>query len=272
MNSSHDGDLSKKYGGYISFSTDADPVHIERYGESEDQDFERLLRTHITSTSQVVDLGCGAGQFTCDVARYAGQVWGIDQEQDVIVAAAERAESGNLHNVRFLCGHTQTPQVLDALPADLDVIYSRRGPNLGETLAQRLKVGGVFLQLQVAEFDGYPLREIMGRRDYSPYHFNNEHDLMVHYARMQMQPISVKSIFFDAYFRDVDHLEAFLTAIPANLTDWRMEMLPYDRDRDRAALEHYARYQTTTAGVRLQRHRRVMAFRKGALEYPAMRG
>jgi len=264
----HDDDLARKYGGFISFQTDADPISIEKYGESEDQDFERLLNVHIQPTSKVVDLGCGAGQFTCEVVGHAGQLWGIDQEQDVITAATERANTKGLSQAHFLCGDKNDPHILAEIPNDIDVIYSRRGPNLDEALAKKLKVGSVFLQLQVAEFDGYPLREIMGRREYSPYHFHNDHDLMVHYAYLHMQPISIKSYFFDVYFRNVDHLEKFLIEIPANLTDWRMAMLPYDPHRDRAALELYARYQTTKDGVRLQRHRRVMAFRKITLQYP----
>ncbi len=271
MTTARDAALAKKYGGFISFQTDADPSKVEMYGESENDDFERLLHTHIQPTSRVLDIGCGAGQFTCGMASYAGELWGIDKEQDVIEAATECASAAGLHNTHFLYGDKSDVTVLNALPDDLDVIYSRRGPNLDYALADKLRIGGVFLQLMVSEFDGYPLREIFGRREYSPYHFHNEHDIMVHYARMQMQPISIKSYFFDVFFKDADHLEAYLISIPAALTDWRMDMLPYERARDRPALELYAQYQTTPNGIRLQRHRRVMTFRRIALRYPVQR-
>lgn len=271
MTNARDEELARKYGGYISFQTDTEPTTTERYGESENEDFERLLRTHVQPTSHVLDIGCGAGQFTCEIASRAEEVWGIDQERDVIEAAAERANQLSVQNVHFLHGKKNDARLLAAIPDDLNVIYSRRGPNIDQELADKLQVGGIFLQLKVSEFDGYPLREIMGRREYSPYHFHNEHDLMVHYALMNMQPISIKSYFFDVFFKDIDHLEAFLINIPANLTDWRMDMLPYERKRDRPALELYVRYQTTPMGVRLQRHRRVMAFRKIELYYPTQR-
>ncbi len=268
MTTTHDESLAKKYGGYISFQTDTEPFKIEVYGESENDDFERLLRAHLQPPTRVMDLGCGAGQFTCEMASRVEELWAIDQEQDVIEAAVERAQTLGLSNVHFICGKKNDPHILAAIPERLDVIYARRGPNLDKDLSQKLKVGGVFLQLQLGEFDGYPLREIFGRRAYSPYHFHNDQDLMIQYSYMQMQPISIKSYFFDAFFKDIDHLEAFLINVPANLTDWRMAMLPYERERDRPALELYARYQATQDGIRLQRHRRVMAFRKIELRYP----
>jgi len=95
--------------------------------------------------------------------------------------------------------------------------------------------------------------------------------LMVHYSQMHLQPISIKSYFFDVFYKDINHLESFLINIPASLTDWRMDMLPYERERDRPALELYARYQTGPDGIRLQRHRRVMAFRKIEWHYPVQR-
>lgn len=263
-----DAELAKKYGGYLSFETETAPYKVEHYGESENDDFDRLLKFHVHSQARVLDIGCGAGQITCEWAAHAGEIWGVDEVGDMVEAAAARAQQLGLNNAHFLHGEKRAPHILAALPDGFDVIYSRRGPNLDEKLAEKLKIGGIFLQLLVSEFDGYPLKEIFGRRAYSPFNFADEYALLAEYARFGMQPISVKTYWYEIFFRNIEHLETFLTNIPANLSDWRIEDLPYDPKRDRAALELYARYNSTSDGIRLLRHRRVIAVRKVEINYP----
>ena len=80
------------------------------------------------------------------------------------------------------------------------------------------------------------------------------------YGGLEMLPVSAKSYWSEQYFRDANHLEANLKQ-GATLSNWWMPPLPYDRERDRVALELYARYNRTEDGIRVLRHRRVYVFR-----------
>ena len=57
----------------------------------------------------------------------------------------------------------------------------------------------------------------------------------------------------------------------AMLSHWRMPSHPYDETRDKAALELYARYNSTPNGIRLLSQRKVYLFRRTDVQqYPAI--
>jgi SAM-dependent methyltransferase len=74
----------------------------------------------------VLDIGCGAGQTTCDAARtvVAGSVLGVDPSTAAIERARERARSEDLQNVGFEVGDAQ---VHSFEPATFDAVISRFG-------------------------------------------------------------------------------------------------------------------------------------------------
>ncbi len=87
----------------------------------------RLRRAYEPQSADgVLDVGCGAGQTTCDAARtvVAGSVLGIDVSAAAIERARARARSAGLHNVRFDVGDAQVHRFE---PATFDVVISRFG-------------------------------------------------------------------------------------------------------------------------------------------------
>ena len=74
--------------------------------------------------------------------------------------------------------------------------------------------------------------------------------------------ISSTELFFEEFFTDLPHLEAYLQQTPANISDWRLGTKPYDPARDRPALELYARHFGILNGIRLQRQRWVFTQRR----------
>ena len=96
--------------------------------DSELQRHHAVLRRawDIGPRDRVLDIGCGAGQTTCDAARLAstGSALGVDIAAPMIARARERAEAQGLGNVAFVCGDAAA----HPFPARaFDVVISRFG-------------------------------------------------------------------------------------------------------------------------------------------------
>jgi SAM-dependent methyltransferase len=88
---------------------------------------ERLrAATGIVPTDQVLDIGCGAGQTTCDAARAApsGSALGVDVSDAMLERARRRSAEEGLSNVSYELGDAQTHRFR---PAHFDVVISRFG-------------------------------------------------------------------------------------------------------------------------------------------------
>ena len=126
----------------------------------------------------------------------------------------------------------------------------------------------IVIQERGGDFSFYPLGIIFGRQAYAPYHFNSREVTLHKYADMELFPVSVKEYYYESFYRDIDHFEADLRNLPALLYNWRVgELRPYEVERDRTALELYARYNTTPKGIRLLEHRMVFVFRRTVVSY-----
>ena len=98
-------------------------------------DYDAELQSHnaallpacaIRTYEHVLDIGCGAGQTTREVARLAatGSALGVDITEPMIVRARALAAAEGMHNVRFELGDAQ---VHGFLPQHYDVAISRYG-------------------------------------------------------------------------------------------------------------------------------------------------
>jgi SAM-dependent methyltransferase len=72
----------------------------------------------------VLDVGCGAGQLTRDLARTAGSALGVDLSERLLDLARARAEAEGLANVAFRRADAQVHPFGDAA---FDVVTSRNG-------------------------------------------------------------------------------------------------------------------------------------------------
>jgi SAM-dependent methyltransferase len=262
-----DRELAGKYGGYASYQTDAAPILVKNWGESAAEEVNRLLDRYTGPDSTVLDLGCGAGQTLCRLAPQVRAIYGFDQAEDLLTAARERAASQGITNATFIFGNVSKSE--DAAPfpdGEINLIFSRRGPNLTGAFLPKLTPDAFLVQELVAEQDGAGLKEIFGRKPFLPSSQGDADRLISYYAGLEMLPVSAKSYWEELYFRDIDHLEANLRQ-GAMLSNWWMHSLPYAQERDRAALELYARYNRTEDGIRLLRHRRVYIFRRARVNY-----
>ncbi|GGS35149.1 class I SAM-dependent methyltransferase [Streptomyces nojiriensis] len=97
--------------------------------------FDRALRPYrtpllatagVSAADRVLDIGCGTGETTRDVARRAGdgRALGVDLSAAMLRAARRRAADEGLHNVDFVQADAQ---VHAFSPASFDVAVSRTG-------------------------------------------------------------------------------------------------------------------------------------------------
>jgi SAM-dependent methyltransferase len=256
-----DRELAERYGAFTSYHhTHAYPTHIEYHGEDPAAEVDRLLNQHATPESTVLDIGCGAGQTLCRLAPGVKQIWGIGLGEDLLQAARLRIERLGLTNAQVVHGNVNDPAAIKQLPEGVfNLAFSRRGPHFNEHLLPTLNTGAIFIQELVSDLDGYSLREVFGRKhSLNPYHASfptNQQALLSNYARLGLVPVSCKEYFYEEYFRDGEHLAAFLTQV------WAMLGTAYDPQHDQPALDLYVRYNTTSQGIRVLRQRKIFVLR-----------
>jgi SAM-dependent methyltransferase len=81
---------------------------------------------HVEPSDRVLDIGCGAGQTTCDAARAAplGSALGVDTSAEMLARARHRSAVEHVANVAFEQGDAQ---VHPFAPASFDLMISRFG-------------------------------------------------------------------------------------------------------------------------------------------------
>lgn len=93
------------------------------------------LLGHLVAGQRLLDLGCGPGTITIDLAALVtpGEVVGIDASGDVIDMATRNAEEASCSNVRFVTGDAYG---LDAGEASFDVVHAHQLlQHLGDPIA-----------------------------------------------------------------------------------------------------------------------------------------
>lgn len=104
------------------------PLRIADHYDAELSRHNERLRaaTGIGPTDQVLDIGCGAGQTTCDAARDAvsGSALGVDVSEAMLERARRRMAQERLSNVTYELGDAQ---IHGFRPAHFDVVISRFG-------------------------------------------------------------------------------------------------------------------------------------------------
>ena len=98
--------FSRSYPGYLT---------IRRFAD--------LAQHHFTGVASAVDLGCGPGEITCELARRLSDVrfTGVDHSQAAIRRARAHAERLGLQNVSFEVGDIE--HYIPGAPVDLVMMF-----------------------------------------------------------------------------------------------------------------------------------------------------
>jgi SAM-dependent methyltransferase len=260
--------LAERFRRYASFTTDTDPIP-HYYGENPGEEIDRLLDIYTNTNTRFLDVGCGAGQTIARIAPKVSKVWGIDMVPDLLNGARQRVKELELTNVTLIDGNASDDICTDKLPNDyFDLAISRRGPDFNPLLLSKLRKNAIVIQERVGNLNLHPLRYIFGRTAYAPYNYNIQAVLLSKYAGIGLFPVSFKEYFYEAFYRDINHLEADLEKSPWSLHNWRVgEARPYEASRDRKALELFAQYNSTSRGIRILEHRMIFVLRQAKISY-----
>jgi SAM-dependent methyltransferase len=260
-----DREIATRLGAYASYITPNDPARTDFHGDSPALEMDRLLDAYAKPDLRVLDLGCGAGFTLCRLAPKVAEIWGVDLDRSLLEAARQRAEHRSLTNVTLIPGDTTDLAVVSQLPeAHFDLAFSRRGPFLTPALMKKLAPGAPFIIELAQNFLG--LKDLFGRTPFLPGSPGDPEWAITHHASLGFVPVSAKSYWYNEWFRDEDHLAAYL-AQGAPLQNWWMDACPYDDKRDRPALQLYCRYNRTDEGIRLVGHRRIYVLTRQPTQY-----
>jgi SAM-dependent methyltransferase len=133
-------------------------------GSDGEVEFDRELQKQVRG-KDVLDVGCGPGEFTLRIAERTKSIVGVDTSRTALVLAERNLAQSSAKNATFRYGDIKR---LPFPGGTFDLIYSRRGPagdskhNLGEVL-KVLKSGGAFMEICIGERDKRNLAEIFGR-------------------------------------------------------------------------------------------------------------
>lgn len=115
--------------------------------------WSRMLLALLPPMERAVDLGCGGGILTAELARACGEVVGVDINGPALSAARAHAERLGLTNVRFIDGDMRELELPDSC-CDVAVLsqtlhhLSDPGAGLG-VAARLLKPGGRLLLMEL---------------------------------------------------------------------------------------------------------------------------
>ncbi|MBC8065546.1 MAG: class I SAM-dependent methyltransferase [Chlorobia bacterium] len=260
-----DGKVAKRFGAYASFTTPDDPIRVDFFGDPPNREFNRLLDGYADKQTQALDLGCGAGFTLCRIADRVQSIVGVDLQSDLLQAAEARIRSRGIKNARVVHGDTTHDETVTKLEdGRFSLAFSQRGPFLTRALASKLTPDAVFVVELAQDYLG--LKQIFGRTPFVPQSTGDPDWAVGAQAGAGFVPVSAKSYWYHEYFRNADHLAAYLRR-GACLENWWMEPCPYEEPRDRAALELWCRYNQDESGIRLVVHRKVYVFRRQAIDY-----
>jgi len=264
-----DDDLAPVYGAYASYPTRHDPLRVDTHGDAPWDAVDRLVDRLTDPESIVLDLGCGAGFHVCALAPRVGHVWGFEQDPKLLAAARQRVRHCGLDNVTLIEGNNSEARDFDPIPDDsIDFGMSIRGPNVTPRLLEKLRRNALWLQEIYRHYLG--LDAIFGRSwsSFLPSSPGAPEPIVREYAGLGLLPVSVRTFYYEHYFRDAEHLADYLTVggfLPAVEGDGPAG--------DHAALQLYSRYNQTPLGIRLVGTTRVYLFRRtDTLRAPASAG
>lgn len=117
-------------------------ANAEYFDRSVARHHQRLMTAAaIGTTEQVLDVGCGTGQTTCDAARAAaaGSALGVDLSAAMLAVARRRAAEDGMTNARF---EQVDAQVHPFEPDSFDAVVSRTGAQFfGDPVAAFTNIG-----------------------------------------------------------------------------------------------------------------------------------
>lgn len=139
--------IAKRNGGYRP-----NAIYILE-GLSGEDVFEERLINMLGSYNSVLDAGCGHGEFTIKMGRYAKHIIGFDNSKELLKIAESILKESGLENVSFVYGWTKGDKPLPFKDEEFDLIYDRRGPTSIIEHSRILRSGGTIFGIHSADME-----------------------------------------------------------------------------------------------------------------------
>ncbi len=166
-----------------------------REGLSGEVEFEKMITSLIPHNDMVLDIGCGHGEFTIKMARFANQIIAGDNAEEMIKIARKLLEDSGCKNIEFhnLWTHEDFPFADETF----DLIYSRRGPTSILDQARILKRGSRIVAIHSESLNFDKIRGKMEKFGFDDLQIEEFNDCYI-------------------YFETIDEMGKFLAASHGN--------------------------------------------------------
>lgn len=164
-------------GGYKS------DAEFRREGVSGEEVFEKMLISMLPRSDKVLDIGCGHGEFTLKMARYAQHITGGDNAEEMIKIACRHLEESEVGNVDFK--EIWTHEELPFADESLDLIYSRRGPTSILRHPRILKKGARIVAIHSDSLDFDKIRSMMDEYGFEDLTIEEYNDCYIYFESIE---------------------------------------------------------------------------------------
>lgn len=221
--------------------------HSWTEGEDGEGEFDRKVLASCKG-KEVLDIGCGTGEFTFEIAATARRVAGIDFSERALKKALQHLESRKLGNVEFRRSKA------DRLPypeGSFDLVVSRRGPatDTDESLREAYRVlrkGGRLITQEIGERDkqnwalAFGRGQMLGKESVAM-------ELRKRLAHAGFRDITLEEFETNEYFEGIQDLLMRIENSP---------IIPdFDRKLDEHHVQEVAKLFMTPKGIMTNAHR-----------------
>lgn len=215
-------------------------------GNDGENEFDQRILEEVNG-KKVLDIGCGIGLFTLEIAQRAKTVVGIDFSKEAIVRAIKNNFA--LENIEFRVADAED---LPFSNCEFEVIVSRRGPVTSSKKAiseayRVLKTKGLLMEITIGERDKENIAKIFGRGQM----FGVKEKVAITKDKMLTDVgfcvIQIKDYLATEIFASLDDLVIRLNSAP---------IIPnFERGKDQAHLSEVERLCKTSRGIETPEHR-----------------
>lgn len=243
--------VAKKFGGYAFGKS-----HVEHISEYPNGNPEKIFKEKLLGLAnkniKALDAGCGDGKFAFQIAKYFLSITGIDISKELLKIARQKQKILQVKNIIFKFQDASKTSFPDE---SFNLIFSRRGPTPFTEFHRLLKSSGYFIGINIGERDCQEIKEIFGRgQGYKEWNTSRLEKDKQKLQNTGFELVFTQDYFYDEYYSSYEELDLFLQGVPI--------FEDFDSEIDKKLLKTYTTKNQTDKGIRLPRHRFVIAARK----------
>lgn len=239
--------VARKFGKYQTGARRTDEFP---HGDPEAVFKEKLLQAS-GKDKLVLDVGCADGRFTLSISEYFKKVIAIDTSKGMLNSAIKRQKEAHINNVEFI---EQDVHKI-TYSGIFDVIYNRRGPIDYPLFYKALEPNGLYTEVDIGEKDAQTLKETFGRgQNYGSWNKSELEKDKQEIISAGFNILFAQDYLYNEFYKTYDDLDLFLQGVPI--------FEDYDSVQDKENLKKYVKKYETDKGIKLERHRVVIAAKK----------